>query len=382
MTTRIALATTIILALVLTGTAQDVLHYKFDAGGGQKVINYAARSGIAPTEGTIEFRGSTPPVLWATGQFGSALAGDPLGQTPRIQVNTGWDCGFTGSFTIATFLKLREPVPANGNAEFVRSSTNNGSFVAQIAAHDEKLYVSWPSGEWVKSTTNVYSLVAKGWVHVALVVDETTKYGTFYVNGNAELPQRLGFTLSVAPSLTNLRIGTNSTYGSFDIDEFRFRLGTATAAEIMKWATENPAADGAYGKGCWPKGRPVLLDSNSDQHGPPAIGNSNYVIELYGLPGSTFIFGVGTNRLSLAATPLPLDLGFLDPSLKGCNWESSGDVAWLDGVIPTTGQTVLPFPVPQIPSLVGITLYSQAVLYSPVLKRYMGTNAFATAIGK
>jgi len=379
MSTRIPLAIAFILALVLAGTAQDVLHYKFEAGGGTKVINYAARSHLAPAEGMIEYHSSTNPPRWVAGRFGGALAGDPLGTNPNIQVNTGWGGGFTGSFTIAAFLKMRTPVPASSGCVFVYSD-DLAAYVGGTSL-DGRLHVSWPS-RGVSSTTDVFSLAAKGWVHVAAVMDDNTGYATLYVNGVPEIPQRFGSSPPVPPDINNLRVGTIGANGSFDIDEFRFRLGTATAAEIKDWANENPAADGAYGQGCWPKGRPVLLDSNSDQQGPPAVGNSSYEIELYGLPGSTFIFGSGSNRLSFGGTPLPLDLGFLDPSLKGCNWESSGDVAWLQGVIPPTGQAVLPFPVSQIPSLVGITLYSQAVLYSPVLKRYMATNAFATAIGK
>jgi hypothetical protein len=383
MSIRFALLAALILALVAAGTAQDVIHYKFDAGGGKKVINYAGASGIAPREGKISHRSSYPNArLWIPGRFGHALMGDPLGQEPQVRLDTGWSGAINGSFTVAFFLKSRTPIPSSSAVSFVRTTNNSEGLTAGVSGVDGKLTFNWKSaGSQIRTTADVYKLSLHGWVHVALVVDATILYATYYVNGSPEIPMRCSNAI-LPPSSLNTRIGTFSAYGSFDVDEFRVRFGTATAAEIKAWATQNPAADGAYGQGCWPKGRPVLLDSNSDRHGPPAVGNNHYAIELYGLPGSTFVLGLGTNRLSLGATPLPLDLGFVDPVLKGCNWESSGDVAWLHGAIPPAGRVNLPFPVPAISALIGITLYSQAVLYSPVLKRYMATNAFAAAIGQ
>jgi len=219
-------------------------------------------------------------------------------------------------------------------------------------------------------------------VHVAAVVDANIKYLTYYVNGKPEIPRQIGSVPRVQPSLDNLQVGTISSDGSFDLDEFRFRLGTASAAEIKNWATQNSAADSAYGKGCWPKGRPVLLGSNSDQHGPPAVGNDKYALELYGLPGSAYVLALGLNRLNFGVLPLPLDLGFLDPALKGCGWETSADFAWFTGLIGTGGITSLPLPIPQQQSLVGVNLYGQAVLYSSVLNRYMASNAFAVSVGE
>lgn len=186
----------------------------------------------------------------------------------------------------------------------------------------------------------------------------------------------------VQPSRDNLRVGSVDTNGSYDIDEFRFRLGTATAAEILKWATENPAADSAYGQGGYPKGRPVLLDSNSDTQGPPRLGNSKYALELYGLGGTSYILTLGSNRRWFGTMPLPLDLAFLDPALSGVGFESSADLAWLKGAIGSSGRAVVALPIPNVTSLNGFTVYSQAVLYNPTLKRWLASNAFATAIGK
>jgi hypothetical protein len=231
------------------------------------------------------------------------------------------------------------------------------------------------------STTNVYGLAASAWVHVAYVADDVTGYGTFYIDGKPEIPVRISGQV-VQPSRDHLRVGSVDTNGTYDIDEFRFRLGTTTAAEIKSWASQNPAADGAYGQGGYPKGRLVLLDSNSDTQGPPRMGNAGYALELYGLAGSGYILTLGTNRLRFGALPLPLDLGFLDPALKGVGFESSADLAWLQGTIGAVGKASVPLPIPNVPSLNGFTVYSQAVLYSPALKRWMASNAFATAIGR
>jgi len=217
---------------------------------------------------------------------------------------------------------------------------------------------------------------------VAVVADDVLKILTIYIDGKPEIPQRLERTPKASAGFGNFQLGTFSHEFSLDIDEFRFQFGAASAADVKKWATRNPAADGAYGKGCWPKGRPVLLDSNSDQHGPPAIGNGSYALELYGLPGSVYVLALGLNRLNFGALPLPLDLGFLDPALKGCGWETSADFVWLSGVIGTNGETVLSLPIPQHQSLIGVILYGQAVLYSSVLKRYMATNAFVISVGE
>ena len=51
---------------VTVGKAQnEILYYKFDAGDGSKVINYAAGNGPAPNEGRI-FGNEKKP--WALGQ--------------------------------------------------------------------------------------------------------------------------------------------------------------------------------------------------------------------------------------------------------------------------------------------------------------------------
>jgi len=134
MSYRFVLAAFLVLAIAVSVASQDVLYYKFEAGGGKKVSNYAGHTGIAPLEAPILHSSRYPNcTLWTQGQYGTALMGDPMGLETRIKMDTGWDCGFTGSFTVATFLKMRTPLPTHSGASILRNynSSSSGSCIIQ-----------------------------------------------------------------------------------------------------------------------------------------------------------------------------------------------------------------------------------------------------------
>ena len=166
---------------------------------------------------------------------------------------------------------------------------------------------------------------------------------------------------------------------SGNFDEVRVSLRAASPAEIMDWATIDKAAQSPHGEACHPFGLPVLLDGTSG--GPPALGNTGYELTVYGLPGSAVVLGLGSNNQSFGGLPLPLDLGIASAALSGCFLRTSADIALLSGVIGPTGSLDFPIPIPPLPFLEGVVIYSQAVLNSQILGTDMLTNAYATAIG-
>ena len=90
---------------------------------------------------------------------------------------------------------------------------------------------------------------------------------------------------------------------------------------------------------------------------------------------------IGSNRLKLGALSLPLDLGLLNTGLKGCMWHSSMDLALVPGALNGVGKATVALPIPNDPKFVGLVLYSQALLFNPLIPTPMMTNGFATAIG-
>ena len=375
----VAVATFVCAGLFTTGMTQDVLHYKFEAGTGESIINYAARSGIAPALAMGVSLGQTTTLAWTDGRFGRAYRGTTFA-SPSSGVDTGWDGGFSGAFTFATFLRLRQPIPTNDLANFARNDTG---WSAYVRGNDGKLYVQWGSRDRGNTAANVLALAANGWVHVALVADPTTQIARFYINGAPEIPIAMGSRpVQLDPGVTPMRLLGSTLDGSFDIDEFRFRLGVTSAAEIARWANDDVAADGPFGRACYPRGRLVLLESNAPVQGRPSIGNANYAIQLYALPGSSFQLGVGTSRTNFGPVTLPLDLSGVGPNLNGCLWYVSVDVGIIPGVIPATGVSTIPAGVPAVSGLVGVDLHLQAFLRSGVLQRFMTSNAFVVSIGR
>ena len=62
-------------------------------------------------------------------------------------------------------------------------------------------------------------------------------------------------------------------------------------------------------------------------------------------------------------------------------WHSSMDLALVPGAFDNVGKATVALPIPNDPKLVGLVLYSQALLFNPFIPTPMMTNGFATAIG-
>jgi hypothetical protein len=361
------------LAAILAGSAaaQDVLYYKFDDAGGKRVVNYAAGSTIAPTEGTLS--GGNMPQFQA-GKFGAgALSGGTATTAAGSTfVDSGWMPNLNNSdFTIAFYIKQRTAPPST--SYFFYSNSGFRMFTGGVAA--KGLYfrngTSGTGGDWIL-TTDIQTLAAAGWVHVALVVDATALKATYYVNGVAQTPLTIAGGVTASGGTYTFRAAGFASYGGlYDIDEFRVAGRAASATEIQSWVNGTSGADGAYGKAC---GGAVLASSN----GPPKLPTPLYALTISGNSGGVFALGLGSNRLMFGPLPLPLDLKPILPALAGCNWETSGDITFVPGVL-TGGSAKLPLPLPPVAALAGIALWSQAVVLTGGPQQM--TNAFSTSLG-
>ncbi len=233
------------LVLAASAAAQDVLYYKFDETGGKKAINYAAGSGVAPKEGTL-VGGNTPQ--FAPGVFGASalMGGTATTAAASTYVDTGWTPNLANSnFTLAFFIKQRTAPPST--SYFFYSNSGFRMFTGGVAA--KGLYfrngTSGTGGDWIL-TTDIQSLAATAWTHIALAVDATALTATYYVNGVAQTPLTITGGVSATGGTYPWRIAGFATYGGlYDVDEFRVTLRTATAAEILGWSARTSPADGA-----------------------------------------------------------------------------------------------------------------------------------------
>lgn len=353
--------------LVLSATLPaQILHYKFEEGGGDRVINYASGSGIAPSEGSIV---STNAIPFAAGQFGRGSLAGADSSTTHNYVDSGWTGPLNGSWSIAWFMKERTPLPNTLAYYFFSGMGSFRAFTSGAAGTGIRL--GGFGGSDVTLSTDVRTPAATRWVHVACVVDAAAQTGTWYVDGvQQSSTATTGANLPV--NATSFRVGmhTRLTTGSYwDIDEFRLVDHAATAAEVMAWATVDVAAESAFGAGC---------GANLDALGAaPALGSPLYTWDIGGTPNAPFSLAIGFSRTMMGAAPLPFDLGMIIPSLAGCRWESSADV-FVGSSIGGTGTGQVSLPIPNAPSLVGVVVYSQAiVLGSPI----QVSNPHASSVG-
>ncbi len=355
--------------LASAAVAQDVLYYKFDETAGNRVVNYASRSGLAPHEGVIT---STDTSAFAPGILGaSALRGSATGGTAfHSFVDTGWNGSFSGSFSLAFFLKARNnPTSAN----YLCGNTQSGSFrcfTGGAVPNNIRVTSAGTTPLNLDMNADIRTPAATRWVHVALVVDSSTMTAIWYLDG---LPQTT-IPISVAPNVTtttNFRVGaqnSTTTASQFDLDEFRFQLAAASPGEVLAWSRTTSARAARYGAGCG-----ATLDSAG---GEPTFGNNAFALTLQGAPASPFAVSLGTSRVQWNATPLPLDLGLLFPTLTGCRLESNLTIA-LSAATSGAGAGSIPLPIPNDPSMSGFTLWCQAFGFGPTLQT---TNGLAVGL--
>jgi hypothetical protein len=354
--------------------AQDILYYKLDETGGSKVVNYASATGIAPTEGDV--MGSGPPVFVPGALGASALSGHNF--LGSIYVASGWSPNFTGSFTVAFFMK--ESI-APFSVSYLFSSSNGPGvfrmFTGSSAGRGLSCAAAFdPSGltNNLNLTVDVQTMAASAWVHIALVVDAAIARAQYYVNGAASaapIPIPAGGA-NIVPGSFRFNAGGYVLSGNeYHIDEFRFTRSAASASQVAAWATRTSPADGAYGAGC----NGATLRSTG---GLPQLGNAAYALQITGSAGGVYVLGIGFNRLMLGAIGLPFDLGAVLPGLNGCYWQSSSELSLVGALGGPTAS--VPVPIPNTLSLDAVVLWSQAVVLG--VGPPQSTNGFSIGLGR
>ena len=154
----------LLLAVALTSLlpAQDVLHYRFESGGGDTVVNLAGDSGIAPATGRILGQGSHDP--WGSGRFGGGFE-PPQNALDQVLVDTDWDGVFRGEFTMSLFVRRR----ADGD-EYVVWAGNDGMRLSLTDQSNARSYFRLIAAEPIAFfNTDVDALAQRDWVHIAVV---------------------------------------------------------------------------------------------------------------------------------------------------------------------------------------------------------------------
>lgn len=361
--------------LALAGAAfgqgpQDILYYKFDETGGRKAVNYASGSGVAPAEGNIV---GTYPTTHVAGVMGASSLAGGTGTTAATSnyTDSGWLLNLTNSnFTVAFYMKQRTAPPST--SYFFYSNTSFRAFTGGVANRGLMTRVWGGTPADLVLTTDLQTMAAAAWVHVALVIDATALTATYYVNGVAQPAIVISTGVTSSGGTLTFRAGNASSGGVYDIDEFRVSSRAASPAEIQSWLTKTTPADSKYGAGC---NGGTLASSG----GAPKLGNATYALNLGGSSGNSFLLSLGVSRVSFGAVPLPFDLGLLFAGMSGCNWESSGDLM-LNGRLASSSLTI-PLAIPMNPALEGLTLWCQSLLVSPAFA-VQSTNGFAIGIGQ
>ena len=363
--------------LVAVTHAQDVIYYKFEAGGGNKVINYASGDPTAPREGTIHFCCGLPMAkAWGKGRFGGGLAAAPVNPTIGYAVDSGWEYRVPGDLTIAFFIRMAYALPTNDRGKVIGTANDFSIYMLGVAGSRGWLTLSGCGRTTLQK--DIHTLASSRWVHIAIVMQRGLGLARWYVDGKPELPQSIG-SWNPRRSVETLVVGNRSGDAYWALDEVRVSLLAVPASAILAWSTAEPAAHAPFEKPCHPFARTVVLDGALG--GLPRIGNAAYGLTVYGLPQSVVALGLGSNNQSFSGIPLPLDLRFLDPMLSGCFLRTSADLVRF-GTIGSTGALSFSLPIPNLPGLSGARLYSQAVLANSILPATMLTNAYATVVGK
>jgi hypothetical protein len=360
-------------SLTLAAQTQDILHYKFDSGCGTDVINFADGSTVGSGKMTSTLANS-PASSWTTGKWRGGMTGSKK-STPTADnyVVTGWNIGnFSGSFSISMWIRNNPGNPQAIAFGYLFGAT--GSSFRCFTGASGKLFV----GGWGGSPGNLVnaadltSLLNKGYVHVALVVDASKSTATYYINGAADQP--ISLTGSVAFSGNNFSVGrySTSTTSPMDFDEFLFTRRVLTATDVKRLASSQQAGAGMFGTGNVASLRPG--------GGRPSLGNVNFQLTITDPSGIPFVLYIGSNRCKLGNTyNLPADLGTIIPGFSGVTVYTDIDLLTLPGVL-INGTATMRIPVPNDPNLAGVCVYLQAYT-ATAQNKLRGTNAVAVTPG-
>jgi hypothetical protein len=341
----------------------EILDYRFDRGAGRTAINYAGIVGGAPPQGQL--LGTAP---WTAGRFGSALA---AGHT----CDTGWTGDLGGSFSIGWF--MRGSAPAVETPIFRLGvpppQPRFRCFTGGVAGTGIRCTLTIGGAVGVINlTTDIHTLAAAGWVHVALVVDNNVlpATATWYVDGVAQPPLTLAGRPSIDPSTSSLQIGAMAS--PYAIDEFRMVAEPVSAAVVGIWANGSPAKTTNYSYA-------GTCGANLRAIGLPTLGNSGFKLRTEGAPGSPCSVTLGATPYLLGITLLPIDLGLVNSSLSGCLWYSDLAIS-LPVFLPANGLGDLTVPIPNDMALQGLDLDAQTLVLEPPMLTLRATNPLVLAI--
>ncbi|MBK8975214.1 MAG: hypothetical protein IPM29_04770 [Planctomycetes bacterium] len=362
---RSLFSSVLVLSLVPAASAQDFIHYKFDSGCTSEVINYATGPQALGANGVLE---TTAPVSpWIAGRFGAALDGGGSGYYSRVR--SGWNPGtqpLTGDLTIAFFMKEATATtslnylmgaPSGGFRLFTNGIAGRGLYQREIVTTSSQgnRDLSLPA-----TVTDVQTLAAAGWVHIAIVIDATAQTADWYVNGTSVLQVTGvvgGANIVLAGPFT---VGYYSSASYYAFDEFLISLRAYSPTEMMALALAPHAGDGAFSSGIASQCGTSTLAGNGQA---PTIGNAGYGLVLNSSATGAWALNVGGSRCSIGGlVPLPFDAGTLTPLAAGC-WLLADPAVSVGGAV-ASGPVQIPFAIPQDPQLGGAVLFTQGVVLS------------------
>jgi hypothetical protein len=129
-------------------------------------------------------------------------------------------------------------------------------------------------------------------------------------------------------------------------------------SETWEYGPTGPASFTTFGTGCaGSAGTPQLAAA---PYSLPWLGDT-FTMRLTNLPAQPAAMFFGVSKTSWGAFSLPLALGPF--GMPGCTLYVSVDL--VVGLSVTSGVATLALPVPNLPSLVGLSLYAQGVVVSP-----------------
>jgi hypothetical protein len=368
--------------------AQDFIHYKFDSGCTNEVVNYATGPQALAANGTLQSNSTSSP--WTSGVFGGALAGGAnVAPTYYNRVVTGWNPGtqpVTGALTMAWFMRQRAGTTTpNTTLTYMMGAPSGGFrlFTGGVAGRGLYQREILPSGgnSGVRdfflpvANADIQTLAANGWVHVAMVIDPAASTADWYVNGTRVL-QITGVPGASITLAGPFQVGYYSSASIYDLDEFVMSFRAYTPGEILALSLVPQAGDGDYLSGTTTQCGTLGLASTG---GRPSIGNTGYGLVVTPTAPSFYSLLFGLNRcLYAGALPLPFDGGLLAPMASGCQ-VLTDNLLSLGGI--ATGPATQPFAIPGSASFAGLGLYSQAVALDLSSMAISASNGFAIGIG-
>lgn len=331
-----------------------LLDYAFDAGIGTEVINRAGIEGGAFARAPMQHPAGTP---WTTGRFGGGL-----------RAGATVDSGFAGDlgmrFTLAWFMRggtaptSASPVVTLGGFR-VFTGGAAGAGMRCSGAH---------GGGALDLGVDVQARAAAAWTHVALVVDGDAGQARWFVDGVLQATLPIAGVVGIPGGGGTLLVGSTPMQTCvYDLDEVRLTSAAESAGTIATWSTRSSPAAVPFTDTC---GANVRVD------GIPRPGSS-LRFRIEGPPAALAMLTLGLGR-RLAGIPLPVDLGFIDPSLAGCEWHSDLTFVLPVAPIPASGVGSELLTLPNLAGLVGIDLRAQALVRSAAWTA--ATNASLVAI--